>query len=245
MAKENVNNTVDKMDKPIPIWVILLIPIYVSVLFSVILFPAAKDWGWIEAWIYIVVFAINITASYFIINKNNPRVLRNRMKVKKEGLTSKTKRSAGSDKFILPVLGIGFIGALVLPAFDHRFGWSSIPFMVEMVGLVVSNAGMIIMDIVMLQNAFASKLLDINKGQTLIDTGLYSHVRHPMYSGSSLMILALPIALGSWWGVLPAVIGVLSLVLRIQFEEEMLINGMDGYTDYQTRVKYKLIPGIY
>jgi protein-S-isoprenylcysteine O-methyltransferase Ste14 len=167
------------------------------------------------------------------------------MKVKKEGLTSITKKSAGSDKFILPFLSVGFFGALILPAFDHRFGWSSIPFMVEMIALVLTNIGMIIMDIAMLQNAFASKLLDINKGQELVDTGLYARVRHPLYSGSGLMILALPVALGSWWGVIPAVIGFLSLVLRIKFEEEMLIKGMDGYPDYQTRVKYKLIPGIY
>lgn len=245
MAKENANDMIDKMDKPIPIWVILLIPVYVGVLFSVILFPIARDWGWLEAWIYIIAFAVNITVSYFIINKNNPRVIRNRMKVKKEGLTSLTKKSAGSDKFIMPVLSVGFIGALILPAFDHRYEWSSIPFMVEMAGLVLSNAGMVIMDIVMLENAYASKLLDIKDGQTIIDTGLYAHVRHPMYSGSSLMILALPIALGSWWGVIPAAIGVLSIVLRIHFEEEMLIKGMDGYPDYQTRVKYKLIPGIY
>lgn len=238
-------STVDKMDKPLPLWVILLILVYVGVLFSVILFPIAKDWGWVEAWIFIITFAINITISYLYINKKNPRVLRNRMKVKKEGLISITKKSAGSDYFIMPFISIGFIGALILPAFDHRFGWSSIPFTVEMVGLAVVNVGMIIMDAVMLQNAFASKLLDIKKGQELVDTGLYTRVRHPLYSGAGLMILALPIALGSWWGCIPAATGVLALVLRIKFEEEMLVKGMDGYADYQTRVKYKLIPGIY
>lgn len=245
MATGSVNNTIDEMDKPLPIWVILVIPFYVGIIFSVLLFPIAKDWGWLEAWIFIIAFAINITVSYFIINIKNPRVLRNRMKVKKEGLTSKTKKSAGSDNFIMPVLGVGFIGALILPAFDHRFEWSSIPFVVEMIALVLTNIGMIIMDIAMLQNAYASKLLDIKKGQELIDTGLYARVRHPLYSGAGLMILAFPIALGSWWGVIPAVIGFLSLVLRIKFEEEMLIKGMGGYSDYQTRVKYKLIPGIY
>ena len=114
-----------------------------------------------------------------------------------------------------------------------------------MIGLAVVNAGTIIMDIAMLQNAFASKLLDINKGQTLIDTGLYAHIRHPLYSGASLMILALPIALGSWWGLIPAIIGGLSLVVRIKFEEDMLVTGMDGYSDYQSTVKYKLLPKIY
>ena len=97
----------------------------------------------------------------------------------------------------------------------------------------------------MLQNSFASKLLDINKGQFLIDTGLYAHVRHPLYAGALLMIVPVPVALGSWLGLIPAAVAVLALVVRIKFEEEMLIKGMDGYKEYQTRVKYKLIPKIY
>jgi protein-S-isoprenylcysteine O-methyltransferase Ste14 len=184
MAKENVNKPVDEMDKPLPLWVMIILPIYGGVLLALITFPIAKDWRWLEGWAFVITFVINIAASYFYINKKNPRVIRNRMKLKKEGLTSITKKSAGSDNFILPFLSVGFFGALILPAFDHRYGWSSIPFMVEMIALVLTNIGMIIMDIAMLQNAFASKLLDIKKGQELIDTGLYAHVRHPLYSGS-------------------------------------------------------------
>ena len=101
------------------------------------------------------------------------------------------------------------------------------------------------MDIAMVQNAYASKLLDINKGQKLIDTGLYGHIRHPLYTGAILMILGLPIALGSWISLIPAATGVLAILIRIKFEEEMLINGMDGYEEYRTKVKYKLIPKIY
>ncbi|MBA7555341.1 hypothetical protein ES705_48001 [subsurface metagenome] len=167
------------------------------------------------------------------------------MKVKKVGVTEKTKSSAGSDKFVLPILAIGFIGAIILPVFDYRNQWSTIPFTVEIISLVVTNIGLIIMDIAMVQNAYASKLLDINKDQKLIDTGLYSHVRHPLYSGAVLMILGMPIALGSWISLIPAAIGVLALIIRIKFEEEMLIKGMDGYDEYRTRVKYKIIPKIY
>jgi protein-S-isoprenylcysteine O-methyltransferase Ste14 len=245
MGKKPETNAPDKMDKPLPIIVILVIPVYVVVMFSLILFPISKDWDWPEAWLFIGTFAVNIGISYYVINKKNPRVVRNRMKTKKEGLTSLTKKSAGSDKFIFPFLGLGFLGALILPAIDHRFNWSTIAFVIEMIGLVLTNAGMIIMDIAMVQNAFASKILDINKEQTLIDTGMYGRVRHPLYSGAIIMILSLPIALGSWWGLIPAVIGVLSLVVRIRFEEDMLVKGMDGYTEYQSRVKHKLIPGIY
>jgi protein-S-isoprenylcysteine O-methyltransferase Ste14 len=245
MGKESGPIKPDPMDKPLPLAVILVIPIYVVGMFSLILFPISKDWDWLEAWLFIITFAINIGVSYFVVNKKNPRVIRNRMKTKKEGLTALTKKSAGSDKFIIPFIGVGFLGALFLPAFDHRFNWSSIPFMAEMIGLACTNVGMIIMDVAMIQNAFASKLLDINKGQSLIDTGMYAHVRHPLYSGAVLMILGLPIALGSWWGLVPAVAAVLSLIVRIHFEEDMLVKGMSGYADYQDRVKYKLMPGIY
>ena len=245
MSTETSQNDIDKYDKPLPLWSRALIPVYISIMFIIILFPFAQDWAWIEAWLFIISFVINITISFYLINKKNPRVLRNRMKVKKVGVTEKTKSSAGSDKFIMPLLSIGFIGALILPIFDYRNQWSSIPFTMEIIGLVFFNIGLVIMDIAMVQNAYASKLLDINKDQKLIDTGLYSHVRHPLYSGAVLMILGLPIALGSWISLIPAAIAVLAILIRIKFEEEMLIKGMDGYIEYRTRVKYKLIPKIY
>ena len=245
MSNEMPQNENDKSDKPLPLWTIALIPVYISVIFIIIFFPLAQDWLWIEAWLFTISFVINMTISFYLINKKNPRVLRNRMKVKKVGVTEKTKSSAGSDKFVLPILAIGFIGAFILPVFDYRYQWSSIHFIVEIISLVVTNIGLIIMDIAMVQNAYASKVLDINKDQKLIDTGLYSHVRHPLYSGAALMMLGLPIALGSWISLIPAAIGVISLIIRIKFEEEMLIKGMDGYDEYRTRVKYKLIPKIY
>jgi len=243
MSDEKPPNKIDKMDNPLPLWGIALIPVYISVLF--ILFPLAQDWAWIEAWLFIVSFVVNFTISYYLINKKNPRVIRNRMKIKKVGVTEKTRSSSRSDLFIMPLLSIGFIGAIVLPPFDYRFQWTIIPFYVEIIGLVILNFGLVIMDFAMVQNAYASKILDINKGQKLIDTGLYGHVRHPLYTGAILMILGLPVALGSWISLMPAAIGVIASIIRIKFEEKMLIQGMNGYQDYQTRVKYKLIPKIY
>ena len=167
------------------------------------------------------------------------------MKVKKVGVTEKTKSSARSDWFIMPLLSIGFIGAIILPPFDHRYLWSPIIFQIEIIGLIILNGGLIIMDFAMIQNAYASKILDINKGKKLIDTGLHGHMRHPLYTGGILMILGLPIALGSWISLIPAAIGVLAIIIRIKFEEEMLIKGMDGYEEYRTSVKYKIIHKIY
>ena len=91
----------------------------------------------------------------------------------------------------------------------------------------------------------ARKIRRLYKDQVLVDTGLYAHVSHPLYAGGSLMILATPIALGSWWALLPAALTALTIIARIKPEEEMLLQGMKGYEDYRKRVKYKLIPKIY
>ncbi|MCD6355971.1 MAG: isoprenylcysteine carboxylmethyltransferase family protein [Anaerolineaceae bacterium] len=243
--KGNARKKTKAEGQPLPLWIIFILPIYAGGIFALILLPAAKDWCWLEAWAFIITFSLNLTISYSIINKKNPRVLRNRLKIKKVGVTDRIKKSAGSDKFILPFISLGFFGALILPALDFRFKWTSIPFGVEIVGLAVANAGEIIMNIAMLQNPYASKILDINQGQKLVDTGLYAHVRHPLYSGGILMAMALPIALGSWWGLIPAAVAALAILVRIKFEEEMLEKGMDGYADYRTRVQYKLLPGIF
>jgi protein-S-isoprenylcysteine O-methyltransferase Ste14 len=235
----------DKLDQPYPLWFLLMIPIWVLVLFSLFVFPFAGDWKWIYGWIFVLTLSINITAYYVYINKKNPRVLRNRSKLKKTGLTSETKKAASSDRFVYPIMAIGFFGALIVSALGHRYGWYELPFPVVVFGVICINIGVAILNIATLQNSYASKLLDINKGQVLVDTGLYAHVRHPLYAGAIIMALFIPIALGSLWGLIPAMLSVIILLVRIEFEEEMLIKGMEGYEDYQSRVKYKLIPGIY
>ena len=235
----------NEMDKPLPLWLMLILPLYIVGIMAVALLPAAGDWGWLEAWIFIITFSVNMTIGFLVINKENPRVLRNRMKVKKEGLTAVTKQSAGSDRWVMPLMSIGFFGALILPAVAHRYGWPTLPLWLEFVGILLTNLGAGLMNIAMLQNAYASKLLDIKQEQVLIDTGLYGRVRHPLYSGAVLLVFALPIALGSLWALIPAAIAALTLVMRIKFEEDMLVKGMEGYVDYQKRVKYKLIPWIY
>jgi len=245
MTSETLQNDVDKMDTPLPGWIFVLMPIYISVVIGIFIFPFAWTLFWLEGWLFIITLSLNISISYYIINRKNPRLIRNRTKTKKVGITEETKKAAGSDKYLLPLVGIGFICALIFPSFDYRFQWTTIPFMVEILGLLLSNIGLVIMNVAQFQNAYASKILDINKGQKLIDTGLYGHVRHPLYSGGIFWVLFLPISLGSWISLIPAILAIIPLLIRIKYEEEMLIKGMEGYEDYRTRVKYKLIPLIY
>jgi protein-S-isoprenylcysteine O-methyltransferase Ste14 len=236
---------IDKLDQPFSIWFILFIPIYVAAFLSLLVFLFAGDWAWLEGWIFILPLSLNIAIGTAIINQQNPRVLRNRSRIKKEGLTQATEKPASSDRFILPMAAIGGLGAIIVAALGHRFGWYTLPFGVAAFGALMINLGAILLQVAQNQNAHASKILDINKGQVLVDTGLYGRVRHPLYSGYIIMILFWPIALGSLWGLPLALLACASLVIRIHFEEEMLLKGMEGYEDYRSRVKYKLIPRIY
>ena len=126
----------------------------------------------------------------------------------------------------MPIMGVAFFGAMILPGLAHRFGWPAISLPIEIIGLVLSNLGYVLFNIAIFQNAYASKLLDINQGQQLVDSGLYGVVRHPLYSGGIVMMLFIPIALGYWLALIPAAVAAGSLVLRIKFEEEMLVAGM-------------------
>lgn len=245
MEQEETQTQADVMDKPLPLGFMLIMPVYILGILSVFLFPIAGDWRWVEAWLFVIPFTISMTIGMTIINQRNPRVLRNRMKVRKRGLTAETQSSASSDRWIMPVMGIAFFGALILPAIGHRLDWPKLSLAISVIGVIVLNIGLWIMNLAMLENAHASKILDINPDQALVDTGPYARVRHPLYSGGALMMLALPIALGSLISLLPAFMSALMLVIRIPFEEEMLVKGMDGYTEYKERVRYKLIPGIY
>lgn len=235
----------DKLDKPLSPFVIAIIPFYAAFFIGLFLFPVARDWAWLQAWLFVASFGIILGVGYFLINRENPRVLRNRMKLKKQGLTAVTKRSASSDRFIMPIISVTFFSALLLPSLGRRFGWPQLPFWLTILGLLISSAGNITILLAMYQNAHASKLLDINQEQKLIDSGLYAKVRHPLYAGAIWMVIGIPVALGSYWGLIPAIIACITLVWRIKFEEDMLIQGMDGYEEYRQRVKNKLFPGIY
>lgn len=245
MEQEASQELSNSMDRPLPVVFFLLMPVYIIGILGVFLFPIAGDWRWLEAWLFVLSLTLSLMIGMLLINQRNPRVLRSRMKMRKRGLTAATRQPASSDRWIMPVLGIAFYAALILPAVSRRYAWESFPFRLSILGIMVLNVGVWIMNLAMLENAHASKILDTNQDQALIDTGPYAHVRHPLYSGGILMALALPIALGSWISLLQAFVAALMLVIRIPYEEDMLVKGMDGYADYKEQVRYMLIPSMY
>jgi protein-S-isoprenylcysteine O-methyltransferase Ste14 len=137
------------------------------------------------------------------------------------------------------------LAALVIPGFDHRFGWSHPPLGVVVAALGASLAGYLAVVLVFLENRWAGRTIETYAGQQVISTGPYAVVRHPMYAGTSLLYVATPLALGSWWAVLPALAFIPVFVFRIRNEEEVLVRELAGYDEYRRKVRYRLVPFVW
>lgn len=240
MSLENNSLILPIKAKPVNPFALILLTLLTGVIFSVLMFPIAQDWAWIEAWIFITIFLIIYLGNVLSLNQRNPEVIRNRMRAKKEKLTSAGK----TDKYILPLLGLCMILSFILPSFNHRYRWTSVPMPMELLGFCLITVGFLLIFRSMSENAYASKVLDIRKDQQVIDTGVYAYVRHPMYSGFAIMIIGVPLGLGDWWSLIPGILTGVILYIRSIFEEKMLIDGLSGYSEYMKKVKKRLIPFV-
>ena len=136
---------------------------------------------------------------------------------------------------------IGF----VVSALDVRCAWSRVPLWLVISASVLFLLGYAMYAEVMRENAYLSRTVEVQENQTVISTGLYAIVRHPMYLATLFMFLPLPLILGSFWGLVPFALYPFVLVVRIQNEEKVLTEGLDGYAEYKNKVKYKLVPFIW
>ena len=213
---------------------IISIP-FLVIFLGVLLFLPAGNIGWINGWILIASLIIYLlfTSTYFLIK--DPSTLEKRSKLS----------NVKGDNLILALFGLLFLTMLILSAFDFRYSWSQVPISISIAGLSGLIISYLILFLVMKENSFASKGLRIHEDQKLITTGPYSFVRHPLYFGGTIMGFCIPLTLGSFYGLVPAIILPFIYIIRIRTEEKMLINELKGYTEYRQTVKYKLIPGIW
>ena len=209
-----------------------------GVLAVLILLPAGSLSYW-QAWVYLAVFfLVSILITLYLI-KNDPALLERRMR------GGPTAEARPSQKIIMLFLSIGFIALIVVPALDHRYGWSQLPSIVSIVGNVLVVIGFYLIALVYRENTFTAATIQIAKDQKVISTGPYAIVRHPMYGSALLYLLGTPLALGSYWGVL-VFLGIIPfLIWRILDEEQALAKDLPGYTEYQRRVRYRLLPMIW
>ena len=199
-------------------------------------FLPAGTWNYWQAWVYMGVLITPMFFAMIDLIKKDPELLERRMRLRE-------KRS--EQRLIIKVSLVFFLLAFILPGFDRRFGWSDVP-----VGLVIASdicilIGYLIIFRVMQINTFASRVIEVASEQKVIDTDLYSIVRHPMYVGAILLYVASPLALGSYWAVLPAIVIIPIIVARIKDEETTLDKDLAGYLEYKQRTKYRLIPFIW
>jgi len=204
-----------------------------------VLFVAAGSARYWQAWVYLAVFDGASVLMTLNLMRHDPALLERRMRA---GPLAE-KRLA--QRIILLFTSIGFIASLVVPALDHRFGWSSVAFGVVVAGDALVALGFYLISFVYRENTFTSATVEIAEGQRVISTGPYAIVRHPMYASASLYLVGTPLALGSWWGFVPIVAMLPFLIWRLLDEERLLATSLPGYVDYQHRVRYRLVPFVW
>ena len=155
------------------------------------------------------------------------------------------KEKQGTQKGVVAVMGLIFLSGFILAGLDFRFGWSKVPLPVVIVASVLFLVGYALYAEVMRENAYLSRTVKVEEGQTVISTGLYAVVRHPMYTASTVMFLALPLILGSWYALIPFALYPVIMVVRIHGEEKLLTAELSGYEEYTRKVKYRMIPFIW
>ena len=155
------------------------------------------------------------------------------------------KEKEQTQKHVVALSGLMFIAGFMLCGFDYRFVWSQVPVWVVVVASLLFLLGYMLYAEVLRENAYLSRTIEVQDDQQLIDTGLYSIVRHPMYTATLLMFLSMPLVLGSWWALLIFSIYPILIIKRIQNEEQVLAKGLKGYADYQQRVRWRLMPWVW
>jgi protein-S-isoprenylcysteine O-methyltransferase Ste14 len=149
------------------------------------------------------------------------------------------------QKLIMLCTSIGFIALLVVPALDHRFQWSAVPLFCVVAGDILVGIGFYFIFLVYKENPFSSATIEVVEGQKVVSTGPYAIVRHPMYASAMLYLVGTPLALGSFWGFLPLAAMIPFLIGRLHDEESLLAGNLPGYTEYQKKVRHRLIPFIW
>ncbi len=203
---------------------------------SIAFFVPAGTLDYWQAWVYIAVLLIpaSFVVAYFL--KYDPEFLERRFQFKEKEARQRT------------ILGIGnlfFLIGFLLPGFDKRLGWSNVPFEVVIAADVLVFLGYFFIILVFRENRYASRTVQVEKGQTVISTGPYSIIRHPMYLGVLFMYLATPIALGSYVALIPFLVIPIIIYFRILNEEEVLLRDLPGYGEYCEKTRYRLLPFIW
>ncbi|MBO0865255.1 MAG: isoprenylcysteine carboxylmethyltransferase family protein [Mycobacterium sp.] len=206
------------------------------VAFGLMLFLPAGTFNYWQAWVFLVVFGLSAWIPAIYLLRTNPVALQRRMR------GGPTAEARTVQKVVIAGLYLSLAAMVVVSSLDHRFGWSPVPTAICLAGNVLVAVGLGVVALVVIQNNHAATTVRVEAGQTVVSTGLYGLVRHPMYTGNVIMMVGLPLALGSYWGLAFLVPGLIVLASRIRDEEKLLREELKGYREYTQKVRYRLVP---
>jgi protein-S-isoprenylcysteine O-methyltransferase Ste14 len=216
----------------------LALAILVVVMGLLLFVPAGTIHYW-QAWVYLSIFTSASALTTLYLMRHDRALLERRMR------GGPTAEQQPAQKVIMLWTSIGFIALLVVPALDVRFGWSAVPLGGVVAGDVLVAIGFYLISLVYRENTFTSATIEIAENQRVISTGPYAIVRHPMYASASLYLVGTPLALGSYWGLVPIAAMMPFLIWRLFDEECFLARHLPGYTEYQKRVRHRLVPFVW
>ena len=206
------------------------------VLVGLLIFLPAGTLAYANGWLLVGLLFGPMLVAGFVMLAKAPALLEKRLDAKEKQAT---------QKGVLAFSGLMFIAGFVVAGLDYRFGWSEVPDWVVIAASVLFLLAYALYAEVMRKNAYLSRTIKVEEGQTVVDTGLYGIVRHPMYMATLLLFLVIPLILGSWYALIAFGFYPVIIIVRLRDEEELLTRELPGYAEYKKKVKYRLIPFVW
>ena len=207
-----------------------------ALLVGLLIFLPAGTLAFAKGWLLMGLLFGPMFIAGLVMLRKSPAFLEKRLDVKE-------KRSA--QQGVVKLSGLMFVAGFVVAGLDFRFGWSHMPQAVTIAAAVLFVLAYALYAEVMRENAYLSRTIRVEEGQTVVDTGLYGIVRHPMYMATLLLFLVMPLVLGSWWALIPFAFYPAIIISRLKDEEELLTRELAGYEAYKKKVKYRILPFIW
>lgn len=212
---------------------------FLMIVLALVLFGAAGTLDFWQGWVYLADFALCTVLITLYLIKNDQELLEGRVQA---GVVAETQRS---QQIIQSLASLFFLALFIVPGLDHRYGWSSVPPLLSWIADGFVGLGFYAVFRVFRENSYARGTVEVSAGQTVISTGPYSVVRHPMYAGAGVLVLFTSIALGSWFGLPFAILLMLVIAARLLDEEKLLATNLNGYEAYRQQVRCRLIPFVW
>jgi len=213
--------------------------VFGTLFFIVLIFGSAGTFAYWQGWLFLAVFAASTVGFTVYLAIYDRPLLERRLKAGPQ------YEREWSQKIIVTLILFAFFSLIVLSVLDYRFAGSRVTPWVSILGDVVILLSFLFIFWVVRVNSFAASNIRVEKDQTVIDTGPYAHVRHPMYAGAIWLFVGMPLALGSWWSLGLIVPFMPVLLWRLLDEEKILQRDLPGYTDYMRRVRFRLVPSVW